>query len=119
MVSERQRSVKPGNKKGRPARWQNGPKSTEALAPGSRSSRGTGHNSGAAGSDRGIVGGTQAIKTAVGLANLGAKAAAHEILQLLIGAQAQHFFATAHRIFQLEIVIHQSKQSVTFISLWL
>ena len=107
MGSKTPGSVKSGNKKGRSADGRAALEGDERSAGG-----GAGDHGGRAGGDGGIVRLTQAFEAAIGLADFGAEAAADEILQLLVGAEAQHFFSAADGISSFQILINNLKKVV-------
>lgn len=84
---------------------------TQILArSGGSSSGGTG-SSGSAGCL------LDASKAAIGAASLGHQTTAHKALELLVRTKAEHFFATAHSILELQVFINQPEQLVELMCL--
>jgi hypothetical protein len=70
--------------------------------------------SGGGGSAGGVLYAGQAT---IGAASLCYETAAYKTLQLLIGAEAEHFLTTTDGVFQFEIVINETEQSIELMSL--
>jgi hypothetical protein len=59
---------------------------------------------------------TEAFEAAVGLADLGAEAAADEILELLVAPETEHLLTAADGVFELQIVVNEAEKLVELVS---